>query len=127
MACGGRRALQRNLDAYSRILLRPRVLRDLSSCSAQSDWFGRRHAAPMVVGPTGLNDCSGRTPTRRWQVLSAAGLPFALSSASTSLLEDVRAAVPHGDLWLQLYVQSERRIAEDMMRRAQEPVFRRCC
>jgi (S)-mandelate dehydrogenase len=41
-----------------------------------------------------------------------------LSSASTSLLEDVRAAAPTGELWLQLYIQKDRRIPESMMRRA---------
>ena len=118
------RALQRNLDAYGRILLSPRVLRDLSSCSTQAEWFGRRHAAPMVIGPTGLNGLFWpRADEALAGAAAAAGLPFALSSASTSLLEDVRTAVPDGDLWLQLYVQSERRIAEDMMRRAQEAGF----
>ena len=49
-------------------------------------------------------------------------MPFVLSTASTSLLEDVRAA-SEGELWLQLYVQRERRIAEDMMARARAANF----
>ena len=49
-------------------------------------------------------------------------MPFVLSTASTSLLEDVRAA-SDGELWLQLYVQRERRIAENMMARAKAAGF----
>src|SRR3569832_2133260 len=40
-----------------------------------------------------------------------------MSTASTSLIEDVRAA-SDGEMWLQLYVQRDRRIAESMMARA---------
>jgi (S)-mandelate dehydrogenase len=112
-------ALARNRGAYEQLLFQPRVLRDVATVDASVSVFGRRQAMPAVVGPTGLN---GMYWPRAEEVLAraahAAGLPFAMSTASTSLLEDVRAASP-GDLWLQLYVQQDRRIAEDMMRRAQ--------
>jgi isopentenyl diphosphate isomerase/L-lactate dehydrogenase-like FMN-dependent dehydrogenase len=45
------------------------------------------------------------------------GVPFALSTASTSLLEDVRAFTA-GSLWMQLYVHKDRAVAEDLLRRA---------
>jgi (S)-mandelate dehydrogenase len=110
--------LARNRAAYDRVRFRPRVLRDVSVVDASVDFFGRRAAMPAVVGPTGLNGlywpCAEETLARE---AHAAGLPFAMSTASTSLLEDVRAATD-GELWLQLYVQQDRRIAEDMMRRA---------
>lgn len=112
-------ALRRNRDAYSRQLFRPRVLNDVSQCSTATSVWGREMAAPMVVGPTGLNGLFWpQADESLARAAAEAGLPFVLSTASTSLLEDVRAAVPNGDLWLQLYVQQDRRIAEDMMRRA---------
>jgi (S)-mandelate dehydrogenase len=73
----------------------------------------------VLVGPTRLN---GLYWPRAEEVLARAardaGVPFVMSTASTSLLEDVRAAT-EGELWLQLYVQRDRRIAESMMARAQ--------
>ncbi|WP_459615071.1 alpha-hydroxy acid oxidase [Bordetella sp. 2513F-2] len=118
-------AMHRNLDSYRRILLRPRVLRDLTHCSTETTWFGRTQAAPMAVGPTGLN---GLFWPKADELLAAAaaqrGLPFILSTASTSLLEDVRSAAPGADLWLQLYVQRDRGIAEDIMRRAGKAGYR---
>lgn len=112
------RTLLRNRAAYEQLLFRPRVLQDVTRVDASVQVFGQTLAMPAVVGPTGLN---GLYWPRAEEVLAraahAAGLPFAMSTASTSLLESVREATD-GDLWLQLYVQQDRRIAEDMMRRA---------
>jgi len=117
-------ALRRNRAAYSRWLFAPRVLRDISRCSTATTILGRAAAAPMIVGPTGLNGLFWpRADELLAQAAAAAGLPFVLSTASTSLLEDVRAAAPHGELWLQLYVQQDRCIGEDLMRRATEAAF----
>jgi (S)-mandelate dehydrogenase len=112
-------ALRRNSDAYRQWLFKPRVLKDVSHCSSTTEFFGREAAAPLIVGPTGLNGLFWpRADELLAQTASRARLPFVLSTASTSLLEDVRAAAPQGDLWMQLYVQQDRGIAEDLMRRA---------
>ena len=112
-------ALRRNSDAYRQWLFKPRVLTDVSRCSSTTQFFDREAAAPLIVGPTGLNGLFWpRADELLAQAASRANLPFVLSTASTSLLEDVRAAAPRGDLWMQLYVQQDRGIAEDLMRRA---------
>jgi (S)-mandelate dehydrogenase len=117
-------ALRRNVDAYGQWLFRPRVLTDVSQCSLTTHFFGRAAAAPLVVGPTGLNGLFWpHADELLARAASSSGLPFVLSTASTSLLEDVRAAAPHGDLWMQLYVQQDRAIAEDLMRRARAAAF----
>ncbi|GAB2486291.1 alpha-hydroxy acid oxidase [Comamonas humi] len=116
-------AMARNLASWGRVTFQPRALVDVSEVDAGIDLFGRRQALPALVGPTGLN---GLYWPRAEEVLAraahAAGLPFVLSTASTSLIEEVRAASA-GDLWLQLYVQKDRRIAESMMARAQAAGF----
>ncbi|QEI08711.1 alpha-hydroxy-acid oxidizing protein [Pigmentiphaga aceris] len=113
------RGLARNLAAYEQLLFNPRILRDVSTVDATVSLFGQVQSMPAVVGPTGLNGLYWpQAEETLARAAHAAGLPFAMSTASTSLLEDVRAATA-GDLWLQLYVQQDRRIAEDMMRRAQ--------
>ena len=88
-----------------------------SSCSAAA----RR--CPCWSGPTGLNGLYWpRAEEALARAARDAGVPFVLSTASTSLLEDVRAA-SDGEMWLQLYVQRERRIAEDLMARAESAGF----
>ncbi|MBB4514364.1 alpha-hydroxy acid oxidase [Paraburkholderia fungorum] len=117
-------ALRRNAEAYRQWLFKPRVLTDVSCCSSATQFFGREAAAPLIVGPTGLNGLFWpRADELLAHAASEAGLPFVLSTASTSLLEDVRAAAPRGDLWMQLYVQQDRGIAEDLMRRASAAGF----
>jgi (S)-mandelate dehydrogenase len=113
------KALVRNRAAFDRVLFCTRVLADVSRVDPSVEVLGRRQSLPVIVGPTGLN---GLYWPRAEEVLAraahAAGVPFVLSTASTSLLEDVRAAT-EGELWLQLYVQQDRKIAQDLMRRAQ--------
>lgn len=118
-------ALRRNRDAFGQWGFLPRVMTDTSQCSAATTFWGRSASAPMAVGPTGLNGLFWpRADELLARAAADAGLPFVLSTASTSLLEDVRAAAPDAQLWLQLYVQQDRRIAESMMRRAREAGFR---
>jgi (S)-mandelate dehydrogenase len=117
------RTLARNVAAWQAVLFRPRALQDVAEVDCSVELLGRRQALPMLVGPTGLN---GLYWPRAEEALACAardaGVPFVLSTASTSLLEDVRAA-SDGELWLQLYVQRDRRIAEDMMARARAAQF----
>ncbi|WP_321854173.1 alpha-hydroxy acid oxidase [Paraburkholderia tropica] len=111
-------------SSYGRWQFRPRVLSDVSACSLTASLWEREAAAPMIVGPTGLNGLFWPNANEVLAVAAAeAGLPFVVSTAATSLLEDVRAAAPDADLWLQLYVQRDRAIAEDMMRRASDAAF----
>lgn len=113
------RTMQRNRDAYAALHFLPRVLIDVGSVDTAVKVAGSSLAFPAIVGPTGLNGLyRHRAEETLARAAHAAGLPFVLSTASNSLIEDVRAAVPDGDLWLQLYVQQDRRIAESMMARA---------
>ncbi|MFM0152993.1 alpha-hydroxy acid oxidase [Paraburkholderia sediminicola] len=115
--------MRRNRLAFERVMLAPRVLIDVTSVNTKVTLAGTAAAWPAVVGPTGLNGLYRREAEETLaRSVCAAGLPFVLSTASTSLLEDVRKA-SDGDLWLQLYVQQDRRIAEDMMARAKASGF----
>ncbi|QCP53283.1 alpha-hydroxy-acid oxidizing protein [Trinickia violacea] len=112
-----------NRAAFRRIGFTPRVLVDVDAVDTRATLAGASAAWPAVVGPTGLNGLYWpRAEETLAQAAHAAGLPFALSTASTSLIEDVRRA-SDGELWLQLYVQQDRRIAESMMARARANGF----
>ena len=117
------RTMARNVASWGDVTLLPRAMVDVTTIDTSTTLFGRAQSLPVFVGPTGLN---GLYWPRAEEVLAqaahAAGVPFVMSTASTSLLEDVRAA-SSGDLWLQLYVQKDRRIAENMMARAQAAGF----
>ncbi|TKC88734.1 alpha-hydroxy-acid oxidizing protein [Trinickia terrae] len=115
--------MARNRTAFQRIGFEPRVLVNVDAIDTHTTLAGAPAAWPAVVGPTGLNGLYWpRAEETLAQAAHAAGLPFALSTASTSLIEDVRRA-SDGELWLQLYVQQDRRIAENMMARARANGF----
>lgn len=115
--------LRRNRAAFEALAFEPQVLRDVSRLDTATTLAGSEAAWPAVLGPTGINGMfRPRAEEALARAAAAAGLPFVMSTASTSLFEDVRT-VSDGELWLQLYVQQDRRIAENLMARAREAGF----
>lgn len=117
-------AMLRNRQAFSDVLFEPKVLVDVDVCQTGKQVCGASLAFPAIVGPTGLNGLyRPKAEEHLARAAHRAGVPFVLSTASTSLIESVRAA-SDGDLWLQLYVQHDRSIAQSIMARAQSQGFR---
>ncbi len=111
------RGLARNMDAFARVCFRPRRLVDVSQRDLSATLFGRRLSMPLVVAPTGLNGALWPDgDVLLAQAAVTAGIPFALSTASTTSIEEV-ADRAGGDLWFQLYVV-QRALAEGLTRRA---------
>jgi (S)-mandelate dehydrogenase len=110
--------LRRNREAFAALRFVPQTLVDTSGRSLATSLFGRPCAAPLVIAPTGLNGMlhpAGDLGLAR--AAAAFGIPYTLSTLSTTRLEDV-AAKAGGRLWMQLYVMKNRAIAEDLMARA---------
>lgn len=117
-------AMCRNRQAFADVLFEPQVLVDVDACRTGTRVCGAPLAFPAIVGPTGLNGLyRPKAEEHLARAAHRAGVPFVLSTASTSLIESVREA-SDGELWLQLYVQSDRRIAQDIMARARSQGFR---
>ncbi len=118
------RCLRRNRDALEAVPLIPECLRDTSAMDIGIDLFGRRWNAPFAIAPIGL---AGLVRPGADAMLAsaaqAARVPFILSTASNTRIEDVRAAAPDATLWMQLYVMGERAIAERIVRRARAAGF----
>jgi (S)-mandelate dehydrogenase len=111
--------LAHNREAFQRVRLRSRRLVDVSRRDSSITLFDKRISAPLLIAPTGLNGSfwpKGDIALAR----SAArfGIPFLLSTASNSSIEEV-AEHADGDLWFQLYVV-HRKLAEQLVRRAME-------
>jgi (S)-mandelate dehydrogenase len=115
--------LQGNVDALRRLRFRPRTLIDVSARDLSTRLLGAPSALPAVIGPTGLNGLCWRDGDMELaRAASAAGLPFAMSTVSMSLVEDVAREAP-GRLWLQTYVFTERRITDAIIARARTAGF----
>ncbi len=115
--------LRGNREAYGRLRFRPRTLVDVSKRNLSTRLLGATSALPVVVGPTALNGLSWRDgDIELARAASAADVPFAMSTVSMSLVEDVAREAP-GRLWLQAYVFSERRITDAIIGRARDAGF----
>ena len=110
--------LKRNRTALEALHLRPTVLSNVSSIDMSVELFGQRHDLPIAITPTGLNGLfwpDGDLVLAR----AAAGckIPFTLSTPSSVRLERIPKEAG-GTYWMQLYVMSDRSLAEQMMKRA---------
>ncbi len=109
------RANRTDLDG---LLLRQRVMRDVSRRDQRVTVLGQDLAMPVILAPVGL----GGMMARRAEVQAAraafgAGIPFVESTVSICSIEEVAAATPRPP-WFQLYVMRDRSYAEDLMARA---------
>lgn len=110
--------LRRNREALAALHFVPPTLVNTQGRTLAAPLFGRTVAAPLIIAPTGLNGLlhpEGDLALAR--AAAAAGVPYTLSTLSTTRLEDI-ASNAGGRLWMQLYVMKNRAIAEDIMARA---------
>lgn len=111
--------LKRNRQAFSEIALLPSTLVPYAHLKTQRTIFGRELPLPMAIGPTGYNGMLYKdADIHLARAATERGLPFTLSTVSTSSMEQVVAAVPGVNLWLQLYCLRDPSIQEDMLERA---------
>lgn len=121
---GTETSLRRSRDAFARVELTPRVLRDVSAVDIATDMLGRRSALPFALGPTGFTRLMHHVGEPAVATVAArAGIPYTLSTLGTTSIEDLALAVPTGRHWFQLYVKRERDHSEDLMRRAEAAGF----
>jgi len=109
--------LRRNREALAALRFAPQTLIDTAGRSLETSVLGRPSRMPLAIAPTGLNGMlhpEGDLALAR--AAAGSGIPYTLSTLSTSRLEDVAQA--GGRLWMQLYVMKNRAIAEDIMARA---------
>jgi (S)-mandelate dehydrogenase len=116
---GDESCLRRNASDLEAVTLMPRVLRDTNALDTGLEVFGSRWKQPFGVTPTGFNGLARPGADCLLAAAAAqAGVPFVASTPSNERLEAMRAAAPHGELWLQLYVTQQREVVEQMIRRA---------
>ena len=110
--------IRHNRQALENIKLRPRVLVDVSERSTETELFGKTRSLPLVIAPTGTTGqvwYKGETALAR--AAAKAGIPFTLSNAATTPLEEVIADAG-GTPWFQLYAWTDREASYKAVARA---------
>ncbi len=121
--------LAENRAAFDRLRLLPRILADLRDGNTSLELFGRRHEAPLLLGPVAyqrLAHPEGELASVR--AATALGTGMVVSTLSSFTLEEIAdaargaaqelgVAVP--PLWFQLYLQEDRTFSTELIRRAE--------
>ncbi|XP_067014362.2 uncharacterized protein Hao [Anabrus simplex] len=118
-------SLQLNRDAFNRLRLQPRVLRDVSCRDVSTTVLGCRVTLPVGIAPTAMQRMAhpeGECATAR--AAGAMGTVFTLSTLSTSSLEQVAAAAPDTLKWFQLYIYKDRKVTQQLVQRAEKAGFK---
>jgi 4-hydroxymandelate oxidase len=111
--------LRDNVEAWSRVRLVPRVLRDVTSVSAVAEMLGASIDAPMILAPMAFQRMAHPDgEIAMAHAAAAAGVPMVISTMSTITLEDIAAAVPEGTRWFQFYVHKDRDLSRRLLERA---------
>ncbi len=111
--------VQANLDAYAHWSVVPRLLRDVTGGHTQLAMAGTSFAHPIFLAPVAfqrLAHVHGEMETARAAQATESCL-VASTLASVSMEETARVAGPQR--WFQLYMQPQRNVTRDLLRRAE--------
>ncbi|MFI0085271.1 lactate 2-monooxygenase [Streptomyces bobili] len=113
-----------NRAALERRRIVPRMLRDVRERDLSVEVLGRSLPAPVALAPVGVLSIMhpGAEPAAA-RAAAAQGVPFVLSSASSTPMEEVAAAMGDAERWFQLYWSKDREVARSFLSRARAAGF----
>jgi lactate 2-monooxygenase len=117
---GGEATMRANLEALERRRLRPRMLAGNTERDLSVEVLGTRSPSPFFLAPVGvLSIAHAEAEVGAARGAAATGVPFVLSSAGSSTIEDVGAAMGDAPRWFQLYWINDREVAASLVSRAE--------
>lgn len=125
---GDERTLAWNTEAFAMRRLRPRMLVDVSTLDTKVQLFGEVLAFPLLLAPAAyhrLYHPDGELATAR--AAANTGVPYIVSTCTTTPLEDIASAAPNGVRWLQVYVTADRGRTRDLVQTAEATGVRALC
>jgi L-lactate dehydrogenase (cytochrome) len=113
-----------NVRAFRRWRFQPRALTGITTVDTATRLLDRDLPLPLVLAPTGYTRMmhpAGESGAAR--AAQRHGLPYTLSTMSTTSIEDVAAAA-QPDLWFQLYIQKDEGLTKELVNRAEAAGYR---
>ncbi|GGS42932.1 lactate 2-monooxygenase [Streptomyces griseoviridis] len=113
-----------NRAALRRRRIVPRMLRDVRERDLSVEVLGRTLPAPLALAPVGvLSIMHPDAEPAAARAAAAQGVPFVLSSASSTPMEQVAEAMGDAERWFQLYWPKDREVARSFLGRARAAGF----
>ncbi|MFD0169117.1 lactate 2-monooxygenase [Streptomyces decoyicus] len=108
-----------NRAALHRRRIVPRVLREVHERDLSVEVLGRALPAPLALAPVGvLSLMHPEAEPGAARAAAAQGVPYILSSASSTPMEEVAEAMGDGERWFQLYWAKDREVTRSFLNRA---------
>jgi len=109
--------LKRNVEDFANLVLRQRVMRDMSDLDTSIETLGQRYRMPVGLSPVGMAGMYGRRgEVQAARAAASGGVPFCLSTMGICGVEEVaRTGIPP---WFQLYVLKDRGYMRELLLRA---------
>lgn len=120
--------LRASRAAWDAFRLRPRVLVDVSDVDPATTILGRPAALPVGIAPAALHGLAhpdAELATAR--AAAAAGVLNVVSTVASTTIEAIADAAPGGRRWFQLYVQRDRAVSRELVRRAEAAGYEALC
>lgn len=113
--------LRENHRAYQRIWFRPRILIDVANVDFSTKFFGTDNKAPFYITATALAKLGHpEGETALTKAAHRAGITQMLSTLSSCSIDEVAAvAQPHQPIWMQVYVNADRKVTANFIRHAE--------
>ena len=117
----GEVAMARNRAAFDRVELRPTAFGQVAAPDLATTILGRTASSPVIMAPTGYTRLSHTSGERAVAAAAAgAGVPYTLSTYSTTSIRDVALVAPGARLWFQLYLMKDRAVSLAHLAEARE-------
>jgi lactate 2-monooxygenase len=121
---GGETTMRANREAFERRRIKPRMLTGNTKRDLSVEVLGTHSPAPFLLAPVGV--LSIAHPEGELAVARAAaslGIPFCLSSAASSSIEDIAEVMGDAPRWFQLYWINDREVIASLLSRAKAAGF----
>ncbi|CAH9145593.1 unnamed protein product [Cuscuta epithymum] len=116
--------LKDNIEAFHRIIIRPRILIDVGRIDTSATILGHKTSAPIMIGPTGMHKLAhpeGEVATAR--AAGACNIIMGMSFSSTCTIDEVASSCD-AVRFFQVYVFKKRYVTELMVQRAERNGFK---
>ncbi len=110
--------LAANTRDFENLLLRQRILRDVSAVDTSTRLLGQSASMPLILAPVGMAGMMARRgEVQGLGAANAAGIPFTLSTLGVCTLEEL-AQTSDRPFWFQLYMLRDRKAVASLLDRA---------
>jgi lactate 2-monooxygenase len=117
---GGEETMRANREAFERLRIVPRMLRDVSARDTSIELFGRKLPLPFLLAPVGALELAHReADVAVARAAAAEGVPMIFSNQASRPMEACAEAMGDAPRWFQLYTSTSDELVASLLGRAE--------